>query len=571
MEDNLTQHEAAYSGAAIGERPLVVSGSVGCDQVDLWTVIRVSQAVSSEIELDRLLDVLLRTALEQSGAVRALLVLLHQGEVRVRAEADCQGDEVVVRLVDKLVEASAMPLTVLHHVLRAKELVILDDAAAHGSFAMDAYVRARQAKSVLCVPLVLRGRLTGALYLENSLVPRAFEPGKIAVVKIVASQAATSLENTQLYRDLALRETRIRRLVDANIVGVFVWDVEGRILEANDAFLRLIGYEKHDLADSSLRWTELIPPEWVDHRESFLSKLRGSGSLPPFETNLARKDGSRAPVLLGLATFEGDLDRGVAFVLDLAERKRAEEVAQENEQRYRAVQTELAHANRVATMGQLTASIAHEVKQPIGAMVANADAARRWLSRDPPNTEEVQKALTNIANDGMRAGEIVSRIQEFSKKAPPRKEVLDINRAIRDVIEITHGEAKKQGVEIDCSLAKNLPAVEGDRVQLQQIILNLVLNALEAMRDLSEGARELAISSEARGANSVLVSVRDTGPGIEPNSMDRVFDPFYTTKSAGFGLGLSICRSIVEAHNGRMWVSANTPAGTVFQFTLAAA
>jgi PAS domain S-box-containing protein len=415
-----------------------------------------------------------------------------------------------------------------------------------------------------------QAKLTGALYLENNLAARVFSPARIAVLKLVASQAAISLENARLYRDLAEREAKIRRLVDANIIGIIVWNVSGSILEANDAFLRMVGYEREDLVSGRVRWRDLTPPEWRQGSERALAETVQTGRAQPYEKEYVRKDGSRVPVIVGLATFEASRKEGVAFVLDLTERKQAEEQVRESERRYREVQTELAHANRVATMGQLTASIAHEVKQPIAATVTNAQAALRWLRTQPPNVDEVGQVLGRIIKDANRAGDVLGRIRQLVRKAPPRKEPVDINEAIREVIELTRGEAWKHGASVQTHLADGLPFIDGDRVELQQVLLNLIINALEAMSGVSDGVRELLISTGKADAGCVLVAVSDSGPGFAPHNAERIFAPFYTTKPTGLGMGLSICRSIIEAHGGRFWASANVPRGAIFQFTVPA-
>jgi C4-dicarboxylate-specific signal transduction histidine kinase len=236
----------------------------------------------------------------------------------------------------------------------------------------------------------------------------------------------------------------------------------------------------------------------------------------------------------------------------------------------RSAQADLAHVNRVATMGQLTASIAHEVNQPITAAVINAQAALRWLETQPSNLDEVRQALHRVLECGRRAGDVIGRIRAVVAKTPPTKSRFNLNEAVSDVIALTRNEALKHGVAVQAWLARDLPSVEGDRVQLQQVILNLIMNAIEAMSGAEEGPRELQVSAETDAAGGVLVTVRDTGPGLDPKSMARVFEAFYTTKPGGMGMGLAICRSIVEEHGGRLWASANEPRGAVFQLTLPA-
>jgi C4-dicarboxylate-specific signal transduction histidine kinase len=219
-------------------------------------------------------------------------------------------------------------------------------------------------------------------------------------------------------------------------------------------------------------------------------------------------------------------------------------------------------------MGQLSASIAHEVNQPIAAAVTNAHAALRWLGARPPDLEEVRQAIGRIVKDGNRAGDVVGRIRDLIRKAPSRKDTLKINEAILEVIALTRGEVVKNGVSVQTQLAEGLPLIQGDRVQLQQVILNLIINAVEAMSVASEGSRELLISTRISESDGVLVLVRDSGPGLAPAGLERIFEAFYTTKPGGLGMGLSVCRSIIEAHGGRLWANPNVPQGAVFQFTV---
>ena len=656
------------------------------EHLDLATVIKLSQAISGEILPERLIDTLMRTALEQAGAERGLLIFSRGAEQRIAAEATTDGDLVTVHLRDEDVAATVLPESVLHYVLRTRESVILDDASSHNPFSADPYIIESYLRSILCLPLINQGKLTGILYLENNLTPRVFTPDRVALLKVLASQAAISLENSRLYRDVADREGKIRRLVDANIIGIFIADREGRILEANDAFLRIVGYDREDLVSGRVRWTELSPPEWRERDVLIQAELSSTGVVQPFEKEYFRKDGSRVPVLIGAAMFKEGGDKRLAFVLDLTERKRAEEALRESERSLRSaidgipglvailapkgdleavnrqifeycgqsleelrnwgtngtihpddlphlaevfaksiaagvpfgtearvrrfdgefrwfeirgipvrdasdrivrwyslltdtedrtqalarlqqMQSDFAHTNRVSMMGELAASLSHEIAQPIASARNNARAAENFLKMQPPELGEVGEALSCVVGDADRAGEIIDRIREQIKKAPPRKECFDLNVAIKEVIVLARSVTLRNGISVQTRLAEGLLSVLGDRVQLQQVLLNLILNAAEAMGSMEEGARELLISTEEDQAG-VVVAVHDSGPGIEPERLERVFEAFYTTKPSGTGMGLSICRSIIHAHGGKLWAEANEPRGAVFQFTL---
>jgi PAS domain S-box-containing protein len=556
-------HPRFRQQASLAAKPTI---ETSVERLDLATVIKMSEAVAGEIVLERLIETLMIIAVEHAGADRGLLILPHGGQYQIEAEARSGRDGVRVRLLGTPVTPPELPVLVLEQVIRTESQVILDDARGENVFAEDEYIGRKQARSLLCLPLLKQAELIGVLYLENSLASHVFTPGRIAVLKLLASQAAIALENARLYSDVAEREAKIRRLVDANIIGIFISSPSGEIIEANDAFLKMMGYDREDIAAGNMRLADLTPPESRASAARALVGINTTGAVQPYEKEYLRKDSSRVPVLIGSTAFDEQQDQGVAFVLDLTERKRAEAEARESERRYREAQLELAHANRVATMGQLTSSIAHEVNQPIAAAVTYASAARRFLNAEPPNFREVDDALSLIVREGNRAGEVVGRIRALIKKAPARKDAVEINDAILEVIALTRTEASNNNVSVRTQLAEGLPPVQGDRVQLQQVLLNLIINAIEAMRDIGDEARELLISSRNE-PDGVSVDVRDSGPGFAPAALERVFDAFYTTKRGGLGLGLSICQSIIEAHNGRLWASPNVPRGAIFRFT----
>jgi C4-dicarboxylate-specific signal transduction histidine kinase len=238
-------------------------------------------------------------------------------------------------------------------------------------------------------------------------------------------------------------------------------------------------------------------------------------------------------------------------------------------EKLRHAQLELAHANRVATVGQMTASIAHEVNQPIGALVTNAYAALRWLRADPPDLGEASQALEDIIKDGRRVSDVIDGLRALVKKAPPKTDLLDINDAIMDTIALARGEILKHRVALETQLATDLPPIRGDRVQLQQVIMNLVVNAVEAMTAVDEGTRELQIGAN-KDQDHIHITVGDAGPPLKPESLARFFEAFHSTKPGGMGMGLSICRAIIEAHQGRIWATANVSRGATLHVTLPA-
>jgi len=326
------------------------------------------------------------------------------------------------------------------------------------------------------------------------------------------------------------------------------------------------------------RWATSRSPKHVsdltalegDHRDDFLITVLNAGFRTGLVLPLLKDNEIVGTISMGRKQVQPFTDKEIFLFTDFAAQATIALESTRRERQYREMQSELAHANRVATMGQLTASIAHEIKQPIATARNNARAALNFLDKSPPDMAEVREALVCIVNDTDRTSDVVDRIGSLIKKAPARKEAVDLNAAILEVTGLTRSEAIKTGVTVGTHLADELPRIQCDRVQLQQVMLNLIVNAIQSMSGVEDGNRDLHISTASIELESVCVAVRDTGHGLRPESLARLFEPFYTTKPDGMGMGLSICRSIIEAHGGRLWATRCEPRGALFQFTIPA-
>jgi PAS domain S-box-containing protein len=781
--------------------------------LDLATVIKVSQAVSGEMVLEKLIDRLMRAAIEHAGAERGLLIAPQGDELQTKAEATASGEDVAVRLGDSANAAAALPESLVRYVMRTREVVILDDASVQTPFSADPYIVLCRAHSILCLPLINQTKLIGILYLENNLTPHVFTPDRVTVLKVLASQAAISLENSQLYRDLADREGKIRRLVNANILGIFIWDLEGAIVEANEAFLHVLHYGREDLDSGRVRWRELTPLEWRECDERALAALKATGTVQPYEKEYFRKDGSRVPVLVGGALFQEGGNEGVAFVLDLSEQKRAEEALRSSEaylleaqrltrtgswawspvagdirywseecfrvlgfdpaespprfetffqrihpddqaatrerfekairdkadfqmdyrivhpdgetrnihvvghptlgpsgdlrefvgtvidvtdrlraeerirlserelrtivetipvfvgtalpdgsvdfvsqswldytglsreqwlgwgwmsvihpedldrgranwrvalatgtsveqelryrradgtyhwflnsnfplrdekgnvvkwygvmsdiddrkqaeDRLRETRLKLSRASRMATVAELSASIAHELNQPLMSILANAQAAKRWLNAAPPNVTEVNSSIERTIRGARAADETMQHIRALFKQESFVKKDVRIPDILNEVVRIVQEDPKKRAVPVECHFEESLPAIPVDQIQIQQSFINLIVNAIEALEG-QQGPPLVTLRAAVTDSDRMLVQVIDNGPGVD--DPERIFDAFMTTKEKGMGIGLAVSRSIVECHGCRLWAENNKAGGATFNVAL---
>src|SRR5258706_3672276 len=447
----------------------------------------------------------------------------------------------------------------------------IPDVVPDGNFPRGPIAEREGLHAAFGFPILLGGEVLGVIEFFSREI-RQPDQELLNMLATIGSQIGQFIERKRAETELRESEQNYRMLFESIDEGFCTIEVlfdqnekpvDYRFLQISPSFERQTG-----IKNAAGRRMREIAPRHEEHWFEIYGRIGLQGEPVRFE-NEAKQPGRWYDVY----AFPGEDPKprrvGILFN-DITVRKRAEAEARDSERRYREVQAELAHASRVATMGQLMASIAHEVRQPIAAVVTNAQAGLNWLGAQPPDLEEVRQTLGCIVREGSRAGDLIGPIRALIGEAPPRDGDLEINEAVLEVIALTRAEVLKSGVSVRTQLAEGLPVIRADRVQLQQVILNLIINAVEAMGGVGEGARELLISTGRDASNGVLISLRDSGPGLDPKSLDRLFEAFYTTKAQGMGLGLAISRSIIEAHGGRLWASANVPRGASFQFTVPA-
>ncbi|CAE6867946.1 Serine/threonine-protein kinase PknD [Paraburkholderia aspalathi] len=476
------------------------------EHLDLVTVMKVSQAVSSEIVLDNLIDTLMCTAIEQAGAERGVLLLFKGGALRIQAQAITQGNAVKVQACDDPLTAMALP-AIVFHALRTREAVIVNDARADSAFSTDPYIVARQARSILCVPLINQANVIGALYLENNLASAVFVPARAAVLKLVASQAAITLENARLYRELAEREAKIRRLVDANIIGIFFWRLEGEtpessdsvVYEVNDSFLRMLGYDRDDFASGRLSRSNLTPPEWRERTAEAHAELMRVGTFQPYEKEYLRKDGTRVPALIGTAAFEGG-NQGVAFVLDLTDLKEAEHRLRESYDMLREL-TSRRETAREEERKRVARELHDELGQHLTALRMRASALRMKFGNDRPELVGEIRALIGLMDGTMQvAREVIASLR------PPA-----LDMGIAAALEWLATEFNRNGCTV-CRVRledENIVVSEDCAIALFRLVQEALTNVTR------HAAAKQVIISLGRMPDACVLEVRDDGRGFD--------------------------------------------------------
>ncbi len=553
------RHPGLSEESHVSAPSATVSASV--EQLDVGTVVKASQAVSSEIELRKLIETLMRVSLEHAGAERGLLILFTDTESLIAAEARTGGTNIEVTLRNSALTPTELSESVLHTAMRTQDSVILNNASAQMPFSADEYIRQKHSRSVLCLPLVKQAKLVGALYLENNLAPGVFTSAKLAVLKLLASQAAISLENVQLYEELRRSEAYLSEAQRLSHTGTFGWNPSsGEIYWSEESF-RIFEYDPACTPTLELLALRVHPDDVAAFRQ-VAERAARDGQDFAHEYRLRMPDARVKQINVvarALRDDAGDLEF-VGALMDVSAIRLAED-------ELRKTQTDLAHVMRVTSLGELTASIAHEVNQPLGAVLINAEACLSWLDHEQPNLTEARAALERIVRDGTRAGEVIRRTRTLAKKADTKMAPLNLNEVLSEALTLVQHELMSSQVALCMEQASALPIILADKVQLQQVILNLVINGIEAMQLVTNRARELVIRSE-HDDQQVRVTVADCGVGFSADAVDRLFNTFFTTKSTGMGMGLSICRSIIELHGGRIWAAPNVPYGASIQFTL---
>lgn len=544
---------------------------------DLQSIIKASRALSEEINLERLIQILMTMLLERAGAQRGLLIrVLDDNIPEIEASAHTSKEGVLVRVIKEMPLATDMPLSVLAAVIRTGQEIRTGRPEEYSPFSQDPYLVSSGA-AVMCVPMFKQARLVGVLYLENRLMPEMFTAGQSRVVNLLGAHAAVSLETARLYAKL-VEENMQRRRVEKELrasqtslmlgeqishTGTWRWELEQDLMHMSDEYARILGLDEKRKLISMAEFLTFVHPDDHPHISALVTRSVAQGLTMQAEFRIIRTDGECRYILgIGDPVSSGDeVHEYFGTITDITAQRQSEDAA-------RVAQAELARVSRATTVGQLTSSIAHEINQPLMSIVSNAGASLRWLNRSPIPVDNVRVGLEEIISEGQRAGEVIRSLQSLTRRQEPVFERIDLHFLLRHIMTLSRSELARRQIAVDYALEAHNSFIYGDSVQIQQVLLNLVMNAVEAMADIDSRPRVLTLATLTQNPHEVICQIADTGSGMSADVQARLFESFYTTKAQGMGMGLTISYAIIERHKGKLTAKSRRPFGSVFAFTL---
>jgi signal transduction histidine kinase len=529
---------------------------------ELDQIAKAFQTIAKELSYRGLAKALLNAALEYSGAVRGAVLLSQGGELLAKADASFPRERTKVFASHPPVTEFRLSADLNQRVLTRQEAVLKHDNWKGSALIDPAGCPPAPDIALLCLPLIHQERTIGVLYLESEREENTFTPRCVWVMRMLASQAAVSFESAQLFE--ALRETNMWMVKGQQIgrMGSYRWNTRTLLSRASHECYRIfdISLDINPVPFEVFR--DRVHPDDFPALERALEEAVNTKFAFSHEYRVVHKDGTTLHVV-AVGQFDlspsGDIELE-GIITDVTERRAAEQALTD-------ARAELARTARLASLGELAGSIVHEVKQPLTGIIASAEACLRWLARDPAEPGEARKSAMRVIEQGYRASDVVTGLSSLARGAQLQFADVQINDAVDEILLLSKRELERAGVALRTDFDPSMPKVEADRVQLQQVILNLMRNAIDAMADVNGRARVLTTSSKVDDGHA-SVTIADTGAGIAPANRARLFDALYTTKDEGLGLGLSICRKIISAHGGRLWVEKSTTDGTTFTFAL---
>jgi len=544
---------------------------------DLESVVTAVRALTEEINLDRLIHTLMRILLERAGAQRCCLIRILDGTLpETQAWAESTPDGVRVRLVKEQPAGTELPLSVVSAVIRTGQEIRTGKPEDFSPFSQDPYLVSSGA-AVLCVPMFKQANMVGVLYLENRLMPDAFTAEHSHIVKLLSAQAAVSLETARLYAEL-LEENNHRRRVEKQLrtsktslmlgekishTGTWRWEVADDMMGVSEEYGRILGLPVGQTALSMADFlTRVHPDDFACISDLVTDSVRNGRSMQA-EFRVLRPDGE-CRYIKGIGEPVQnwpEVEEYFGTISDITAQRQAEDAV-------RLAQADLARVTRATTVGQLTASIAHEINQPLMSIVANAGASQRWLKREPVALDNARQGLDEIIKEGKRAGEIIRGLQALTRNHESSFAAEDLHLIARDILALSRMELERRSISLELNLAASHATIFCDRVQIQQVLLNLVLNAIDAMAENLPHPALLRLTSFNPTADTLRVEVLDNGSGLPEGVRERIFDSFYTTKKAGMGMGLTISKSIIKKHCGELGAENRNEGGSRFWFTL---